>query len=331
MKTQIMHLFYLGLAAVVGMVCPQVSKAAPIPVIFDTDIGDDIDDTWALITLLKSPQFDIQLVTTTFGKAEYRARLAAKICQAAGRTDIPIGLGAGGKEGSGPQAEWVKDYKLSDYPGKIIEDGPGAIIETVNRVAARDGSMTIIAVGPLNTLEAVLKREPALATKAHFVGMHGSVRKGYNNSPKPCVEWNVKYVSGAKAVFSAPWRSAAITPLDTCGLVRLRGENFKALKDSSDPMVKILLENYRIWAKKASIDELKESSVLFDTVAVYLATPGPKPLLELETLNIAVTDEGMTVINQAGKTMSVATNWKDLEGYHRALVGWLNQPVVKKP
>jgi len=32
-----------------------------IPVILDTDIGEDIDDTWALGLLLKCPEFDVKL------------------------------------------------------------------------------------------------------------------------------------------------------------------------------------------------------------------------------------------------------------------------------
>ena len=38
--------------------------AAPprVPVILDTDIGTDIDDTWALAQLLRSPELDPQLI-----------------------------------------------------------------------------------------------------------------------------------------------------------------------------------------------------------------------------------------------------------------------------
>jgi len=71
------------------------AKHKPIPVIFDTDIGDDIDDIWALTFLLKSPQFDVKLVTTTFGKTEYRAKIIAKMLTVAGRTAVPVGMGAG--------------------------------------------------------------------------------------------------------------------------------------------------------------------------------------------------------------------------------------------
>ena len=55
-----------------------------IPVILDTDIGDDIDDTWALVLLLKSPELDLKLVVGDQGKPLYRARLIAKLLQVAG-------------------------------------------------------------------------------------------------------------------------------------------------------------------------------------------------------------------------------------------------------
>ena len=58
---------------------------APIPVILDTDIGDDIDDTWALALLLKSPELDLKLVVGDYGEAQYRApaaRQTAGACRA---------------------------------------------------------------------------------------------------------------------------------------------------------------------------------------------------------------------------------------------------------
>ena len=48
-----------------------------IPVILDTDIGGDIDDTWALVMMLKSPELDVKLVTTDTGNTTYRAKVAA--------------------------------------------------------------------------------------------------------------------------------------------------------------------------------------------------------------------------------------------------------------
>jgi len=44
---------------------PPVSY--PIPVILATDIGDDIDDTWALGFLLKCPELSLKLVAREYG------------------------------------------------------------------------------------------------------------------------------------------------------------------------------------------------------------------------------------------------------------------------
>lgn len=262
--------------------------AAKTPVILDTDIGDDIDDTWALAMLLKSPELDLKLVTTTCGKAEYRAKLVAKLLTIAGRNDIPIGLGEGGHDGSGGQQAWVQDYKLSDYRGVVHQNGAQAII---NLIEASPQPITIISIGPSHTLAAALKAKPGIASKSFFVGMQGSIYKGYGGGPV-CAEYNVKAnVPAARTVLSAPWKRTTITSLDTCGQVNLSGERFHKLVQSEDPLVKALLENYGIWAKKSQVSELDSSSVLFDPVAVYLAYADTS-LLKQETLPILVTDEG---------------------------------------
>jgi inosine-uridine nucleoside N-ribohydrolase len=301
-----------GLAAVAAD-----AGAAKDPVILDTDIGDDIDDTWALVMLLKSPELDLKLVTTTFGKAEYRSKLVAKLLTVAKRTDVAVGMGAGGRDGAGGQGEWVKDYDLKSYAGKVHEDGVQALIDEINKSTE---TITLISIGPSTTVAEALKRDPGIAAKAVFVGMQGSVRKGYNGgavSP----EWNVKAnIPASQKVLLAPWKRAVITPLDTCGLVRLTGDQFKTVRDSQDVLAKILIENYRMWAKKKTIEELKESSVLFDTVAVYLAYPGIRELVTMEELMIGVTDKGITQIDPAGVKMHVATDWKDLPEYRSLLV-----------
>jgi inosine-uridine nucleoside N-ribohydrolase len=293
---------------------------ARIPVILDTDMGDDIDDTWALAYLLKSPQFDLKLVTTTFGRASYRARLVAKLLTVAQRTDVAVGLGAGGMDGGDKILGWIADFPLTAYKGSVHQDGVQVLIDTIE--AAKE-PITLISIGPSDTVAAALAKRPDIAAKARFVGMQGSVRKGYDGgSPSP--EWNVKCnIPAAKKALLAPWKEMTITPLDTCALVRVKGERFAALKRSGDPLVKAVLENYRVWSNVKSIDELKESSILFDTVAVYLALPGPRALTTLEDLRITVGDDGSTLISPSGMPMRVATAWTSLDGYLDQLVATL--------
>jgi inosine-uridine nucleoside N-ribohydrolase len=147
-----------------------------IPVILDTDIGDDIDDTWALGLALRSPELDVRLVVGDQGKSDYRARLIAKFLETAGRTDVAVGVGLESNAmGDGPQSPWIEGYRLRDYPGTVRRDGVQAIIDTIMQ---SDEPVTLIAVGPLPNIAEALKREPAIAQRARFVGMHGSVRLG---------------------------------------------------------------------------------------------------------------------------------------------------------
>ena len=56
-----------------------VGKNGKIAVILDTDICDDIDDTWALAMLLQSPEFDIKLITTAVGDTTARTKVVATV------------------------------------------------------------------------------------------------------------------------------------------------------------------------------------------------------------------------------------------------------------
>jgi len=312
--------FRLSVLAVVFSACIVLRAAEPakIPVIYDTDIGDDIDDTWAFVMMLKSPQFDVKLVSTDCLKSQARGKLLAKLLTVAGRTDVPIALGPGAEGGTNQDA-WTEGYSLQDYPGKIHEDGVQAIIDTINNSPE---PITVIAVGPLQTMAAALEKDPGIARKAHFVGMHGSVYKGYGGSDKISAEYNVRRdAAAARTALCAPWRSTVITPLDTCGLVNVGGTRYQALKACGCPLTKALLENYQAWAeKRGQQGELTASSTLFDTVAIYLALPGEKDLVTFESLKIAVTEDGFTKVDPAGAEMKVAVDWKDLESYRDLLV-----------
>lgn len=165
------------------------APAKRIPVILDTDIGDDIDDTWALVFLLRSPELDLKLVTTDHGDTRYRAKIAARILETAGRTDVPVGIGVRTGGAEGPQAPWVKGYDLAKYPGKVHEDGVGTLIDLVLKSSE---PITLLCTGPVPNIAAALEREPRIAERARFVGMHGSVRRGYGGKAEPDPEYNVK-------------------------------------------------------------------------------------------------------------------------------------------
>ena len=91
-----------------------------IPTILDTDIGHDVDDVWALAFLLKCPELDIKLITTSTGDTVYRAELVAKMLQLLGRTDIPIGIGIPLDDNPHTHDAWLEDFDMQHYPGTVL-------------------------------------------------------------------------------------------------------------------------------------------------------------------------------------------------------------------
>ena len=288
-----------------------------IPVVLDTDIGFDVDDVWALAFMLNCPELDIRLITTTTGDTGYRARVVAKLLQIAGREDIPIGVGIPLDDSPETHAAWLGDFSLADYAGDVLRDGVGAMCETI---MSTPEIVSLVCIGPLPNVAAALAREPELTTSARFIGMHGSLRRGYLGVDKPMREYNVKqHALACQAVFRARW-DKTITPLDTCGTVFLDGDRFASLKNSEQPLTKAVMANHtgwfeavREWPVLQELDAGTRSSVLYDCVAVYLAFD--RQFLQMESLPLIVTNDGKTLIDDAGETTHCATDWIDKDAF----------------
>ena len=305
----------------------MTEKTSAIPVILDTDIGSDIDDTWALAMMLRSPELDVKLVTAATGDTTFRAKIVARMLDIAGRTDVPVGVGiAQPVDGSpGAQEPWVSDYDLADYPGRVCADGVGALIDAIMMAPE---PVTLIAIGPLPNIAAALDREPRIAERTRLVGMHGSVGVGYGGSDTISAEYNVAAdVPACRKVFAADWRGMVITPLDTCGLVQLRGDKYRAVADCRDPLTRAVIENYHVWlaAKPDAQNPPEQSSVLFDTVAVYLAFA--TDLLVTERIGLRIDDKGYTLEDPSAPQLTCATAWRDLPAFEDLLV----QRLTEKP
>ncbi|MBT4002989.1 MAG: hypothetical protein HOF10_06700 [Chloroflexi bacterium] len=90
-------------------------------------------------------------------------------------------------------------------------------------------------------------------------------------------------------------------------------------------MIQALIENYRIWKKSdeladfyKDLDTEEESSILFDTVAVYLAFSDE--WLKMEKLGLRVTADGFTKIDDTAKVINCAMEWKDQDAFEDFLV-----------
>jgi inosine-uridine nucleoside N-ribohydrolase len=290
-----------------------MTTSTKIPVILDTDIGSDIDDAWALAMLLRCPELDLKLVTSAAGDTTARARLIAKMLTVGGRDDVPVGVGTPTAAHEMPYADWAKDFDLAAYRGGVHKDGVQALIDAIMKSPR---PVTLICIGPLTNIAEALRREPRIAENSRFVGMTGSVFRGYNGAAEISKEWNVVVdIPACQTAFAAPW-DITITPVDTCGIVRLTGEKYAACRRSPDVLTRAVIEQYDMW-RRGRNDE-GASSVLFDTVAVYLAFS--EDLLSMKTVGVRVTDDGFTPPDPSARPVHVAADWKDLPAFEDFLV-----------
>ncbi len=299
----------------ISLLCAGAHMGAT-PLILDTYLGGDIDDTWALCMILGSENLDLKLITTAFGDTERKTRLVAKILEYVGRTDIPIGTGKKTSDHALNQEKWLGDYSLEHYAGTVHEDGVQALIDAIH---AADGIITVCVIGPQTNIAEALKRDPSIAKKARIVSMAGSVYIGYGGKETPDPEWNVVAdVPAARAVFAAPWE-IVWTPLDTCGNIILRGERYQRVAQSKSKLARVVIENYHQWSVNKRGENADASSILFDTVAVYLCTG--ESLCDMETVKLSIADKGMTVVDEKkGRPVRCALKWKDRDAFEEMMI-----------
>jgi purine nucleosidase len=261
--------------------------AKPELVLLDTDIGDDIDDAFALGLLLKSPELKVLGITTTFGDTELRARLLDRYLAAAGRSDIPVGAGPATKNDNVfTQAAYARQA-----PAKKHADGVTLMLDTIR---AHPGQVTLIAIGPLFTVEAATEKDPETFRKLkQVILMGGSVERGYDGSKgerRPAEpEWNIaRYPKGAQALFAAGV-PIFMMPLDSTEIHLEAKERERIFAHGSAVTDQITLL-YHQWM--AGSEWHAATPTLFDPVTVaYVLNP---ELCPTRPMRIAVDERGMT-------------------------------------
>ena len=256
-------------------------------VMIDTDIGDDIDDAFAVALALKSPEFRILGITTTFGDTELRAKLLERYLHSVGRGGIPV---AAGPETKTDNLMTQKAY-AEGWAGKPRMDGVEFLLNTIR---AHPGQVTLIAIGPLFTVQAAIERDPATFKKLkRVVMMGGSIYRGYdgpNGQRRPAEpEWNIdRNPAGMRALLKAGVK-ITMMPLDSTQ-IHLREMDRERIF-AGGPLGEQLNELYREWV--AGTPTHSPTPTLYDPVAVtYAMRP---ELCPARPMRIRVDERGMTI------------------------------------
>jgi inosine-uridine nucleoside N-ribohydrolase len=286
----LMALVCVGLPAAKGQAAaaPGKPEAGPQLAIIDTDIGDDIDDAFALALALRSPELKLLGVTTAYGDTELRARLLDRYLAAVGRSDLPVAVGVA--------TPHTNVFTQAAYARREPEkEHPDAVDFLLDQIRRHPGQITLIGIGPLFNVQAAIERDPATFRKLkRVVIMGGSIDQGYNGGvagihrpPEP--EWNIdRDPAGARALL-ASGVPVFMMPLDSTQ-IRLERPEREMIFSHGSPLTDQLTLLYHQWlaasAGQAAVP------ILFDAVAVtYAIRPD---LCPAKAMHIGVDDKGLT-------------------------------------
>lgn len=164
-----------------------------IPVLFDTDIGNDIDDAVALAYLLNESRCELLGVSTVSGDTAKRAALADAVCRAAGRTDVPIYAGLTGPLLHGRGQPEVPQYAVLEGTEHRTDFGrpSDAVLFLRDTIRSRPGEVTLLAVGSMTNIAALFALDPEIpALLKRIVLMCGVFTGGLPNHGPASREWN---------------------------------------------------------------------------------------------------------------------------------------------
>ena len=225
-----------------------------IPVLFDTDIGSDIDDAIALAYLLTQPKCDLLGITTVSGEPSKRAALARAVCRAAGKPDIPIHVGleapllaAPLQPGAG-QAEVLSAAELSEFGGH-----PTAVDFLRETIRARPGEITLLATGPMTNLGVLFALDPEIPALLKQIVLMGGVFYGRSvaHTQATGAEWNMRCdPEAATLVFNASVPRLLAVGLDVTEQCALPSEEIRGKFAAAGGPLNIVLQMAEVWFRQ---------------------------------------------------------------------------------
>jgi purine nucleosidase len=271
----------------ISLLAGFVQAGERVPVVFDTDIGTDIDDAYALALFLDRPDVELLGVTTVSSDAVARARLAAKLLATAGGTwaQVPVYAGISTPTQYMKQVEWAAGFTSP----RLHESGG---VEFMRRVVnERPGKITIVAVGELTNVAALLESEPGIGSRIRSIAlMGGAIYRGHAPGSTPEPEWNIRSnAKAARTVFTSGV-PLLVAPLDSTADLKLTPEMRVRIFAKGTPLTDALASLDQIW--RYSNHWKGDLPTLFDVLPIELvASPGLYPL---EALHVEVADDGLT-------------------------------------
>jgi inosine-uridine nucleoside N-ribohydrolase len=270
-------------------------------VIIDTDLGDDIDDVFALALALRSPELQILQIDSAYGDTHLRARLLEHFLHDAGEPEVPVAQGVTTHvQNVFTQRAYAEQQA---EPSRPYADAIGTTLDLIRK---SPGEITLIAIAPLSNIGAMIDRDPGTFRKLkRVVLMGGSIYHGYGDKKAPEPEWNIKMDIGSAQKLFASGVPIFVMPLDATNLKLDEAKRQLVFKHGSR-LTDQLAILYKQWGG--------QTPTLFDAMAVaYAIDPA---LCPTTPMHISVDDRGMTVPGNGAPNAQACLNSSSDDFFH---------------
>jgi pyrimidine-specific ribonucleoside hydrolase len=302
---------------------PLVQAASHGDVSVIVDQSPTVSDIGALGFLAARPDVELLAVTMpSTGEADCSpgAVTTRAVLEAAGRGDVPIGCGGEPLDGTN---EWPSAWRESAdalaetvAPGAdepTYDDAESVLAETL---ASADTPVTIVALGPLTNIAAVLQTDPSLADRIEqIVVMGGAVSVAGNVEPDLSAEWNFHaHPIAARSVINSGV-PITLVPLDATDQVPMTTEYVAGVRSIDNGLARV---------HGAALGSLESLDYMFmwDELAAVLAVQ--PEVATWSDHRVVVDDDGATVESPEGTLVKVAVD-ADAASVQSLVLGALNE------
>src|ERR1700757_1455498 len=215
------------------------TSSSPSRVIIDTDPG--VDDAFALLLAMRSPELKIEGITPVAGNVPLELTLpnALRMVEIAGRTDIPVAGGARGpltrRLVTAAYVHGENGLGGAEFPEPktkpVSEPAPEFIRTTVRK---HPGEITLITIGPLTNVAMALDLDPDLHGMIPRIVMMGGSLSGGNITP--AAEFNIYVDPEAARIVFQSGIPITMVGLDVTRKTGLTDAHVRRLESAQNPV-----------------------------------------------------------------------------------------------
>jgi inosine-uridine nucleoside N-ribohydrolase len=218
----------------------QSPTASPRHIILDTDPG--VDDSFAILLALRSPDVVVDAITIVFGNVtvDVGVNVALRLETVAGRTDVPVASGAPGP--------LVRRFTMQNFHGLDGMLGqsrmfPAPTTHPVATPAAElicsivrknPGKVSLVPIGPLTNIAMALREDPEIALMIQQIVLMGGSISGGNMTP--AAESNIWHDPEAAQIVFHSGIPITMIGLDVTRKMEFKEQYVRQLEASSDPV-----------------------------------------------------------------------------------------------